>query len=152
MKIKSLDFTKVAIEDRFWKPRIETNRKVTLPLEYRICKKTGRIDAWTWKPGRPLKPHIFWDSDLAKWIEAAAYSLALHPDRALEAKIDAVVAKMAKAQLPDGYLNSHFIKVEPEKRWTNLAHNHELYCAGHLMEAAAAYFQATDKHRFIFPL
>lgn len=148
-KTQPLDFSKVRIDDRFWKPRLETNRKVTIPLEYRICKKTGRIDAWNWKPGRPFRPHIFWDSDLAKWMEASAYTLAVHPDRSLEKKLDAVIAMMAKAQLPDGYLNSHYIRVEPDKRWTNLRDCHELYCAGHLMEAAAAYFQATGKRRFL---
>lgn len=148
-KTHSLDFTKVCINDRFWKPRMETNRKVTLPVEYRICKKTGRIDAWTWKPGRPFQPHIYWDSDVAKWIEAAAYSLAVHPDKSLEKKLDAIIAMMAKAQLPDGYLHSYYIRVAPDKRWTNLRDRHELYCAGHLMEAAVAYFQATGKRRFL---
>lgn len=148
-KTHVLDHTKVRINDRFWKPRLETNRRVTLPVQYRICKETGRIDAWKWKEGRALKPHVFWDSDIAKWMEAAAYSLAVHPDRSLEKKMDAVIALMAKSQLPDGYLNSYYTRVEPGKRWTNLRDRHELYCAGHLMEAAAAYYHATGKRRFL---
>lgn len=148
-RTQALGFSHVRFEDRFWKPRLETNRKVTLPIEYQICKKTGRIDAWKWKPGRPFQPHFFWDSDVAKWMEAAACSLAVHPDRALEKKLDVVIAMMAKAQLVNGYLNSRYIRVEPDKRWTNLRVNHELYCAGHLMEAAAAYFKATGKRRFL---
>jgi DUF1680 family protein len=65
---------------------METNRQVTLPIEYKQCKDTGRIDAveLRWKPGQPNPPHIFWDSDVGKWIEAAAYSLATHPDRDLD--------------------------------------------------------------------
>lgn len=141
----------VRIADAFWAPRLEANRRTTLPREYDLCKRTGRIDAWklAWKPGQPNPPHIFWDSDVAKWIEAAAYSLATHPDPGLEARIDRVIALMAKAQLPDGYLNSHYIAVEPDRRWTNLRDCHELYCAGHLIEAAVAYADATGKRAFL---
>ena len=149
--LAAVPFTRVSLSDGFWAPRQAVNREVTLPIEYEQCKKTGRIDAWklAWKPGQPNEPHVFWDSDVAKWIEAAAYSLKTHPDKKLEARVDKVVALMAKAQRPDGYLNTHFIAVEPEKRWTNLAGWHELYCAGHLMEAAVAYFETTGKRQFL---
>ncbi len=148
-KLKAVPFTRVQLSDAFWAPRMETNRRATLPIEYRQCKQTGRIDAWTWKKGQPNEPHIFWDSDVAKWIEAAAYSLASHPDQTLERKVDAVIERMKAAQGRDGYLNSHFLLVEPDKRWTNLRDCHELYCAGHLMEAAVAYAQATGKRAFL---
>jgi len=148
-KLEAVPFTRVQLADAFWAPRVATNRSVTLPMEYRQCQETGRIDAWTWKKGQPNQPHIFWDSDVAKWIEAAAYSLATHPDKALETKIDAVVEQMAAAQGKDGYLNSHYLRVEPDKRWTNLRDCHELYCAGHLMEGAVAYYQATGKRTFL---
>lgn len=139
----------VRLDGGFLGERLRVNREVTLPIEYRQCKDTGRLDAWDWRPGQPNPPHIFWDSDVAKWIEAAAFSLALYPDPDLEARVDDVVARMARTQLPDGYLNSHFILVEPGKRWANLRDQHELYCAGHLMEAAVAYFQATGKRAFL---
>ena len=148
-KLEAVPFTRVRLADAFWAPRVETNRRATLPIEYRHCKETGRIDAWTWKKGQPNEPHIFWDSDIAKWIEAASYSLASHPDKALERQVDAVVDLMKAAQGKDGYLNSHFLFVEPGKRWTNLRDLHELYCAGHLMEAAVAYAQATGKRAFL---
>jgi len=130
---------------------METNRLVTLPIEYEQCRGTGRIDAFRldWQPGQPNPPHIFWDSDVAKWIEAAAYSLATHPDPKLERLVDGVVDLIANAQQEDGYLNTHFTVVEPGKRWTNLRDNHELYCAGHLMEAAVAYYTATGKRTFL---
>ncbi len=142
-----LPFSKVSIDGGFWGPRLETNRKITLPIEYRQNKDTGRIDAFRldWKPGQKPVPHIFWDSDVAKWIEAASYSLASYPDLQLETLIDEVIVLIASSQQPDGYLNSHFTAVEPEKRWTNLRDWHELYCAGHLIEAGVAYFQATGK-------
>lgn len=148
-KNRPIGFEKVEINDEFWAPRIRTNLKVTLPLEYELCKSTGRIDAWRWMPGAPNEPHVFWDSDVAKWVEAAAYSLVKEPNPELERLIDEYVDMMAEAQGDDGYLNSHFLRVEPEKKWTNLHHDHELYCAGHLMEAAVAYHQATGKRKFL---
>ncbi|MDH7568643.1 MAG: glycoside hydrolase family 127 protein [Armatimonadota bacterium] len=146
-----LPFTQVRIDDRFWSPRLRVNREKTLAHQYQQCKETGRIDAFRldWRPGREPVPHIFWDSDVAKWVEAASYTLALHPDPHLENLLDEVVALIASAQQPDGYLNVHFTVVEPEKRWTNLRDWHELYCAGHLMEAAVAHYQATGKRTLL---
>ncbi len=145
--LKPVPLERADVADAFWAPRIETNRAVTLPIEYEQCRKTGRIDAYklSWKPGDPNPPHIFWDSDVAKWLEAAAYALGVRPDRKLRRRVDALVADIAAAQQPDGYLNVHFTVVEPDKRWTNLRDWHELYCAGHLMEAAVAHYQATGQ-------
>lgn len=138
----------VSVKGGFWDERLRMNREVTLPVEYRQCKKTGRIDAWRMKKNSP-RPHVFWDSDVAKWIEAAAYSLTTHPDRRLEKRVDAVINLMAAAQHKDGYLNLYHTVVEPGKRWTNLRDQHELYCAGHLMEAAVAYAEATGKQKLL---
>jgi DUF1680 family protein len=98
---------------------------------------------------RTVSTQMFWDSDLGKSIEAASYSLLRRPDAALEAKIDEVVDAYARLQVEDGYLNSWYLRIEPGKRWTNLRDCHELYNAGHLMEAAVAYFYATGKRRFL---
>ena len=146
-KTEPVTLKQIRIRDGFWGPRVRINRGVTLPIEYAQCRKTGRIDAWklTWKPGDPNPPHRFWDSDLAKWIEAAAYSLESYPDPALEKKLDAAIDLMARAQRKDGYLNVHYTAVEPEMRWKNLRDAHELYSAGHLMEAAVAYAEARGK-------
>lgn len=120
--------------------------------QYEQCRTTGRIDAlkldWTPDSDKP-KPHPFWDSDVAKWIESAGYALMLRPDRELERKVDEVIELLAGAQQPDGYLNSYYSSVEPQNRWTNLRDRHELYCAGHLIEAAVAYYQATGKRRML---
>src|SRR5262249_54964814 len=123
----------------------------TLPIERKQLQETGAIDSLrlTWKAGDPKPPHIFWDSDIAKWIEAAAYSLATSPDPELEKQVDEVVDLFARGQQPDGYLNTHFTTFGLDKRWTNIRDNHELYCAGHLMEAAVAYFEATGKRKFL---
>lgn len=92
---------------------------------------------------------VFQDSDLAKWLEAACYSLVLKKDKKLEEIVEACVSLLEKAQQPDGYLNTYFTVKEPMGRWTNLRDCHELYCAGHLIEAAIAYFWATGSNRMI---
>lgn len=148
-RMHALDLKDVKVTDSFWSPRININRKITLPAEYEQCKRTGRLDAWKWVEGKANKPHVFWDSDVAKWLEAAAYVLAVAPDPELEKQIDNYVAALKKGQLKDGYLNSYFSTVEPNARWRNLRDDHELYCAGHLIEAAVAYYKATGKKEFL---
>ena len=150
-KMSPVSLAQVVIDDGFWSPRIETNRIKTIPHEYNQCKDTGRIDAFdlTWQSGEEPVPHYFWDSDVAKWIEAASYSLATHPDPELDALLDEVIEKIAGAQQPDGYLNVYFTVVEPDKRWKNLGMWHELYCAGHLIEAAVAHYEVTGKRRLL---
>ncbi len=151
-KLDPVPFTQVTFHDAFWAPRIETNRKVSLPHIFRKLEETGRISAFDLNFERPVPSPIvliFGDSDPAKWIEAASYSLATHPDPDLEAKVDYVAEKIISAQQPDGYLNTHFTHIQPEMRWKNLRDWHEMYCAGHLMEGAVAHFQATGKHNLI---
>ncbi len=148
---KNLPWHDVRIDGGLWGERQTTNREKTIPAVYHQTKITGRIDAWKldWKPGQQPEPHIFWDSDTAKWIEAVGYSLGTHPNAEFERQVDEVVELIARAQLADGYANSHFIAVEPEKRWRNLRDQHELYCAGHLVEAAITYAQTTGKRKLL---
>lgn len=150
-KFAAVPFKNVSITSGFLGARLDTNRTVTLPIEYDQLVQTGRLEAWklNWKQGDPKKPHYFWDSDVAKWIEAAAYSVTTHPDERLEQMLDNVIDDIKKAQQPDGYLNIYFTVVEPDNRWANLRDWHELYCAGHLMEAAVAYFHTTGKRTFL---
>ena len=95
-----------------------------------------------WKKGMPNQPHIFWESDVTKWIEGAAYFLKKERDPELEAKIDELVGRMERTQDTNGYLNAYFTVVEPKARFTRRT-DHELYCAGHLIEGAIAYKEAT---------
>ncbi|MCZ4088989.1 glycoside hydrolase family 127 protein [Sinorhizobium psoraleae] len=92
---------------------------------------------------------MFWDSDLGKSIETIAYSLYRKPNPRLEARVDAIVDMYEKLQDEDGYLNAWFQRVQPGRRWTNLRDHHELYCAGHLIEGAVAYYQATGKRKLL---
>jgi DUF1680 family protein len=105
-----------------------------------------------WKPGLKPIPYVFWESDISKWLEAASYSLATQPDPELEKLVEQAIAFMVSLQQPDGYLNLWFTEVEPDKRWTNLRDWHELYCAGHLIEAAVAHFKATGKRSLLDPV
>lgn len=141
----------VAIDDAFWHRRLQINRERTIPFQYAQCEETGRVDALRlrWQPGDEPVPHIFWESDIAKWIEASSYSMATHPDPALDALVDRTIALLAAAQQPDGYLNVYFTVVKPGERWTDLRDAHELYCAGHLIEAGVAHFEATGKRTLL---
>ena len=141
----------IKLADRILAPRQKTGRTATIPECIGKCRSTGRLRAFElkWRPGDPDKPHVYWDSDVAKVLEGMAWSLLVSPDPALEKQLDELVDLVVSAQQPDGYLNTHFTLVEPENRWKNLHHEHELYCAGHLIEAAVAYFEATGKRKFL---
>ena len=150
-KLANLNFADVKIVDGFWKSRYELNKTVSLKAIYDRFEQTGRFDSlrFNYREGKSM-PHIFYDSDVAKWIEAVGYLITSSGGgfESEQAVIDALVATMAKNQLPDGYLNGHFIQIEPNKRFT-VRKMHELYCAGHLIEAAIAYDKATGKHDFL---
>ncbi len=141
-----IPLSRVKVQGGFWGRWQEIIRTSTIPASYQRLKETGRIDAFRlkWKTGMPNPPHLFWDSDVAKWVETAAYTLVTYPDAKLKHLVNDTVELISSAQQRDGYLNTHFTVVEPDKRWANLRDNHELYCAGHLMEAAVAHYIATD--------
>lgn len=158
-RLNPVPHTRVTFHAGFWAERTRVNREVTIPTQFQRLEEEGFIEVLDVdQPPKPLvRPineyglsmQMFFDSDFGKWIEAASYSLATHPDPAIEAKIDFLVEKLDHAQLADGYLNSWFIRRDPEKRWTNLRDWHEMYSMGHLVEGAVAYFQATGKRRFL---
>ena len=145
--LRPLSLKNVQIEDEFWAPRREMIRTRTLRQQEQQLRKPGhQFDALklTWTKGDP-EPHIFWESDVAKWIEAASYCLEQTDDPELEASVDEAIELLAGAQQPDGYLNVYFTVVRPGERFTDLRDAHELYCAGHLIEAGVAHYQATGK-------
>jgi len=150
--LASVPFTDVKLSDQFWAPRIRTNREKSLPHNFKWCEETGRISnfakAAKLMPGK-FEGIYFNDSDVYKVLEGASYALAEQRDPALEKKVDEVIAKIAAAQQPDGYINTYFTLVEPDKRWTDFAVKHELYCGGHLIEGAVAHYQATGKKTFL---
>ncbi|MBQ4051343.1 MAG: glycoside hydrolase family 127 protein [Oscillospiraceae bacterium] len=144
--MKTYGYTKVDLTGGYLFEKQELNRTATIKAVYDRFDETGRVGAFRfdWKPGDDLRPHIFWDSDIAKWMEGAAYILAKHADPELEKKVDDLVALVKKNQDENGYFNIYYTVVEPENRFTD-RECHELYCAGHMMEAAVAIAEATGK-------
>jgi len=148
LNLTPVPFTQVHIKDAFWAPRRDTNRKVSVPHSFDMLEKAGNIHNLELAAAgahEGFSGPVFMDSDLYKAIESASYVLATDPDPVLAKRVDDVIAKIAAAQRPDGYLDTYFEVVEPNKRWTNLRDAHELYCAGHLFEAAVAHYLATGK-------
>lgn len=148
-RLQMVPATQVKLTDSFWAPRLEVNRTVTLPHNIKQCEETGRISNFDKAAGKiPSKYEgaYFNDSDVYKVLEGAAYILAAHPDKQMEERVAAIIAKIAAAQQPDGYLNAYYTVMEPDKRWTDLPVKHELYCAGHLTEAAVAWADATGRN------
>ena len=152
--IRAVPFTDVRMGDGFWRARMEVNRTVTIPYDFKKCEETGRISNFAKAGGLmtgDFEGIYFNDSDVYKVIEGAAYSLQQHPDAELEKYVDGVIDKIAAAQWEDGYLYTFYSvpKRQPEKRWTNERDMHETYCAGHFFEAAVAYYQATGKKKIL---
>ncbi|MCB0130044.1 MAG: glycoside hydrolase family 127 protein [Caldilineaceae bacterium] len=164
--ITPVPFTAVTVEDEFWSPRLESNRRVTIPYDFRKCEETGRVDNFLKAAGvmeGDFTGHFpFNDSDLFKIIEGAAFSLSTHPDPELDSYLDELIAKIGAAQEADGYL--YTARTIPERngtldqlrddwegpsRWSHLRMGHELYNLGHLYEAAAAHYQATGKRSLL---
>ena len=155
---------KFEVTDGFWGRYGSLIREVVLPyqenaLNDRIegaekshCIENFRMAAEKLRTGKcdgEFYGMVFQDSDVAKWLEGAAYSLAQQPDAELEQRCDEIIELIGQAQHEDGYLNTYFTVKEPDKRWMNLHEAHELYCAGHMIEAAVAYAECTGKVRLL---
>lgn len=147
---KNISFRDTEIYGGFWRQKQEMVADTTIRAVYDRFEETGRFKAFScgWREGMVNKPHIFWDSDVAKWIESAAYILEKKKDPWLEEIVDRVVDQIEKNRDPEGYFNIYFLNIEPSKRFTART-DHELYCAGHLFEAAIAYYRATGKDKFL---
>jgi DUF1680 family protein len=145
-------FPDVHIDDDFWGARLRTNRTATVEANLHQCEITGRIKNFAIAAGLEKGKHegaLYNDSDVYKVLEGVAYTLTDKRDPELEKRADAIIDLIAAAQQPDGYLNTYWTLVEPKNRWTNEQYGHELYCAGHLFEAAVAYQQATGKDKLL---
>jgi len=149
---RPVPITAVTLTDEFWSPRLRINRQVTLPAQYRLLQETGRLDNLRRASGKKqtnFTGYFFNDTDVYKWLEAVAWALATEPDPALEQMADSAIVEIADAQRPDGYLNSFYALDKANERWTNLRDMHELYCAGHLFQAAIAHARATGSDRML---
>ncbi len=155
---RPVDFTAVRLTEGFWAPRLETNRSVTLPTCFNKCRETGRLlhfDLASGAASGPYEGKRYDDSDVFKVVEGASYTLNISEDPELDDYLDRLIARIAAAQEPDGYLYTTRT-ANPEApadtspgRWSDLAHGHELYNAGHLYEAAVAHYLATGKRTLL---
>jgi len=149
----------VRVRGGFWRQKVDVVAQQMLPYQWKAlndqvpgAEPSHAIENFRIAAGESqgtFVGNIFQDSDVAKWLEAASYALADHPDPVLEGQVDEAIRLIEKAQGPDGYVNTWFTLVGSDKRWTDLAWGHELYCGGHLIEAAVAHFQATGSRRFL---
>ncbi len=159
-RYRPVPFTEVKLNDRFWLPRIEINRDVTISYEFAKCEETGRIDNFAKAAGKMEGPfgtrYPFDDTDVYKIIEGASYSLQVIPDASLESYMDSLIDLIAAAREEDGYLytartidpgNPH--EMAGKERWSNLGISHELFNVGQLIEAGVAYYQATGKRKLL---
>ena len=159
MRANSLDLKKVSIHDSFWSKHVDLVRNAIIPYQWEVmndripdaesshCLENFKIAAGRAKGD--FYGAVFQDTDVAKWLEAVGFSLACYSDEVLEKTADEVIDLIADAQCEDGYINTYFTIKEPDKRWTDLCEGHELYTAGHLMEAAVAYYEGTGKRKFL---
>ncbi len=146
--MQRVDFKSVEITGGFWKQKQELIRNTTVYAVYERFKETGRFDALKCDKNAEKKAHIFWDSDVAKWIEGVAYLLCKERNPELEALVDQMVSDIEASRDECGYFNSYYLVNENEEHFT-VRDNHELYCLGHLIEAGIAYYEATGKEALL---
>lgn len=158
-KLELLPLKGIHLNDPFWNKYTRPVTKQLIPYQWKIlndqipdaepshCISNFQVAAGL-KDGT-FQGAVFQDTDVAKWLEAVAYSLSYEPDSALEKTADEVIDLIGRAQQPDGYINTHFTILAPDRRWANLREGHELYTAGHLLEAATAYYKVTGKDKFL---
>lgn len=156
---ETIHLNDIKLQDKFFNPMQELVTDVAIPYQEKILndeipgvEKSHALANFRIAAGieeGEFYGMVFQDSDVAKWLEGVAYSLSIKPDEELEKRADAIIDIIEKAQQDDGYLNTYFTIKEPEHRWQNLQECHELYCAGHMMEAAVAYYEVTGKCKLL---
>ncbi len=151
-RLKPVSIKNVSLEEGFWHSRVRINQSVTLQTQYNLLESTGRLDNFRRVFGEVSKPFqgfVFNDSDVYKWLEAAACTMSYCRDDKLNQLVDTVIRLLVKAQDKDGYLNTYFSLERSGERWTNLREKHELYCAGHLIQAAIAHYRVTGEWKLL---
>jgi len=147
-RLRPLSLGSLRVTGGFWEHKQEVNRSVSLRRGYRKLADSGNFENLRIAAGLSegeYRTPVFMDSDIHKWLEAVALDLANHPDAELERMADEAIELLAAAQMEEGYLESYWQVVNPSERWTDLDHGHELYCAGHMFEAAVTHHRVTGK-------
>ncbi len=158
-RLRSVPLSNIQINDKFWNRYIKLVKEEIIPYQWNAlndlvldaepshCINNFKVAAG--EVDGTFEGAVFQDTDVAKWLEAVAYTLATYKDEELEKLADETIDLIGRAQCEDGYLNTYFTIKEPNKRWQNLQEGHELYTAGHMIEAAVAYYEATGKDKFL---
>ncbi len=142
----------VTMGEGFWSPRLQANRERSIPELYRLLEEHGVVDNFRRLSGRKevdRRGYLFTDSDLFKWMEAAALTMQSTPDAALKSLLDRVVDEVVAAQGADGYLNTYHTTLDGIPRFSNFRDNHELYCLGHLIQAGIAYYRGSNERKLL---
>ena len=150
--LKTIEQKKVSVRNGFWSGRQAINHQTSLKHAFRKLEDSGNFNNLRLAAGSGVGEYrepFFMDSDIYKWLEAVSYELVNLPDAELESMANEAIDLLAAAQQEDGYLNSYIQVVAPEKKWKEFAMVHELYCAGHLFEAAVAHHRATGKTKLL---
>ncbi|HEX2905693.1 MAG TPA: beta-L-arabinofuranosidase domain-containing protein, partial [Phototrophicaceae bacterium] len=151
-RLRPVPVPAVTLDDRIWSMFTRLNRYVILPYQYQQCETTGRLDNFRRAAGKIQKDfqgYFFNDSDVYKWLEAAGWALAAGEQAVTEQLVNETIQLIGSAQQPDGYLNTYFMFARAAERWSNLPAAHELYCAGHLIQAAVAHKRATGQDHLL---
>ncbi|MBA2362719.1 MAG: glycoside hydrolase family 127 protein [Chloroflexia bacterium] len=152
VRLRPVPLDAVQLTDSFWSPRRQINRETTLPSQFQHIEATGRLDNFrraSRKVNLPFQGIYFNDSDVYKWLEGAAWTLATDDAPGLAQMVETAIREITDAQQPDGYLNTYFMFEREAERWSNLRDLHEMYCAGHLIQAAVAHHRATGDDRLL---
>jgi DUF1680 family protein len=147
-KLRPIPIADVRLSDPIWEPRRRTTTERIIPEQYELLESSERLANFRRGAGTedgPFFGRYFNDTDVYKWLEAASWALAMEPDPELDSLVDSVIETVGAAQQPDGYLDNFYVVGQIEKKWTELTVTHELYCAGHLFQAAVAHYRATGK-------
>jgi len=151
-RLKTLKFRNISLDEGFWTKRISVNRKISLRFGFKMLTKAGNFDNLRIAGGLSkgnYRGYVFQDSDIYKWLEAVAWEIGREPDKELSYLADQTIALIAAVQRPDGYINSYIQSRESPQPWTDMDNGHELYCAGHLFQAAIAFQRALGDHRLL---
>ena len=159
MGAKEIGIRQIHVDDGFWNKRIRNAVEKVVPYQWRVlndrepgAEPSHAIRNFKIAAGMEegeFYGYQFQDSDVAKWIEAASYSLIYEDSPEIRAALDEAIGIIEKAQQADGYLDTHYILKKPDRKWKEIAHGHELYCTGHMLEAAVAYRAVTGDDRLL---
>ncbi|HEX9091505.1 MAG TPA: beta-L-arabinofuranosidase domain-containing protein, partial [Anaerolineales bacterium] len=150
--LKPVAIGDVSLEAGFWKSRQQINQGITIKSQYALLESTGRLDNFRRAAGKLDKPYqgfVYNDSDVYKWLEAASWTLISSPGGELHEMVEDTINLIAAAQQKDGYINTYFSLNKAAERWTDLLGKHELYCAGHLIQAAVAHYRVTGNEKLL---